>query len=83
MTQIAEVIRKLISTDADLTFGAVVREEITGRVKVTVIAADFKTAVFEEEESTPPTAPRVPRRRTKVDEEDVDVPAFLRRKREE
>jgi len=83
VTQIAELIRKLISTDADLTFGAVVREEITGRVKVTVIAADFKTAVFEEEESAPPSAPRVPRRRAKVDEEDVDVPAFLRRKREE
>jgi len=85
VTQIAELIRKLISTDADLTFGAVVRGEMTGRVKVTVIAADFKGPVFEEEESTPrsPSAPKVPPRRTKVDEEDVDVPAFLRRRGEE
>ena len=85
VTQIAELIRKLISTDADLTFGAVVREEMTGRVKVTVIAADFKGPVFEEEETTPrsPSAPKVPRRRTRVDEEDMDVPAFLRRRGEE
>jgi cell division protein FtsZ len=85
VTQIAETIRKLIATDADLTFGAVVREEMSGRLKVTVIAADFKSALFEEEESSTPHGPSVPRvpRRRNMDQEDVDIPAFLRRKREE
>jgi len=85
LTHIAEVIRKQISADADLTFGAVVREELTGRVKVTVIAADFKAVVLEEEGEIPqgPSLPKAPRRRTKLDEDQVDVPAFLRKRREE
>lgn len=85
VTHIAEVIRKQISADADLTFGAVVREELTGRVKVTVIAADFKAVVLEEEGEIPqgPSLPKAPRRRTKLDEDQVDVPAFLRKRREE
>lgn len=84
VTQIAEVVRKQIAPEADLTFGAVVRRELEGVVKVTVIAADFKSSVFEEEAQQPgPTVPRLPRRKVEIDKEDVDIPAFLRRKQEE
>ncbi len=84
VTQIAEVVRKQIALDADLTFGAVVREELQGRVKVTVIAADFKSTSFEEEAPPRgPSVPRPPRRKVEIDKEDVDIPAFLRRNREE
>ncbi len=80
VTQIAETIRKQIAPDADLTFGAVVREEMKDRVKVTVIAADFRAPIFQEEQEKPP--PRAPRQRREVDKEDLDIPAFLRRKSE-
>ena len=84
VTQIAEVVRKQIALDADLTFGAVVRGEMQGRVKVTVIAADFRSPAFEEEPpASGPSVPRAPRRKVEIDKEDVDIPAFLRRRREE
>lgn len=84
VTQIAEIVRKQIAVDADLTFGAVVREELQGKVKVTVIAADFRSAAFEE--VSPPggsSVPRPSRPKVELDEKDVDIPAFLRRKRKE
>ncbi|RLE31077.1 cell division protein FtsZ, partial [Candidatus Acetothermia bacterium] len=84
VTQIAEVVRKQIALDADLTFGAVVRGELQGKVKVTVIPADFKSTSFEEEAPPRgPSVPRPPRRKVEIDKEDVDIPAFLRRNREE
>lgn len=80
VTQVAETLRKAVGAEADLTFGAVVRGEYSGRVHVTVIAADFHGASVEEEEPERPPRPSIPRRNPN---EDVDVPAFLRRREEE
>ncbi|MGC9529469.1 MAG: cell division protein FtsZ [Candidatus Bipolaricaulaceae bacterium] len=87
VTQVAEAVRKTIAADADLTFGAVVREELAGRMKVTVIAADFQHSVFEDEEKEKKkSSPQRPRSaaepRRGAGQENVDIPAFLRRRGE-
>ncbi len=78
VTQAAETIRKEALTEAELVFGAVVREELADLVRITVIAADFQEVFsMEEEEELPPRKP--PERKKKRDRGDLDYPAFLRR----
>lgn len=81
VTQAAETIRKAVGGEADLTFGAVVRGEYSGRIQVTVIAAEFHPPSGEEEEPKPESlvAPKRPR----LELGDTDIPAFLRRRGEE
>lgn len=80
VTQVAEFIRKNASPDADLVFGAAIRPELTGKVAVTVIATDFWAPAAEEPETPTVVRPTLPRR---PPEENYDLPAFLRRPREE
>lgn len=79
VTQVAEFIRKSASPDADLVFGASIRPDLTGKIAVTVIATDFREPVTEETEPKV-VRPVLPRRPA---EENYDLPAFLRRAREE
>ncbi len=79
VTQAAETVRKETHTEAELLFGAVVREEYTGTVRVTLIAASFQELLPMEEEETPPP-PKIPPKRKPSGEEDYDVPAFMRRR---
>ncbi len=80
VTQVAEFVRKLASPEADLVFGAAIRPEFTGKVAVTVIATDFRAPAAEEQEPPKPVRPVLPRRSP---EENYDLPAFLRRPKEE
>jgi cell division protein FtsZ len=80
VTQVAEFIRKAASPDADLVFGAAIRPELTGKVAVTVIATDFRAPTPEETETPKITRPILPRRSPK---ENYDLPAFIRRQKEE
>lgn len=80
VTQVAEFVRKSTSPDADLVFGAAIRPEFTGKVAVTVIATDFRTPTAEEQEPPKMVRPVLPRRSP---EENYDLPAFLRRPKEE
>lgn len=75
VTQIAESIRRSAAPEADITFGAVIQPQQTGRIEVTVIAADFRSVPVEEgkAERVRPVIPRRP------SGEDLDVPTFLRR----
>lgn len=75
VTQIAEFIRRSAAADADISFGAVVQAQQTGRIEVTVIAADFRGVEVEEEKEERPR-PVIPRR---APDEDLDIPTFLRR----
>ncbi|MDD5452871.1 MAG: cell division protein FtsZ [Candidatus Bipolaricaulis sp.] len=75
VTQVAEFIRRSAAAEADITFGAVIQPQQTGRVEVTVIAADFREVAVEEEEKERPR-PVIPRR---TPGEDLDIPTFLRR----
>lgn len=80
VTQVAEFVRKMASSDADLVFGAAIRPEFTGKVAVTVIATDFRMPAAEEEEPPKVVRPVLPRR---APQENYDLPAFLRRPKEE
>jgi len=72
VTAAADQIRRATATESDLVFGAVVRDDLTGRVQITVIAADFHEAAGGKEERA------VRRERISVDE-NLDLPTFLRR----
>lgn len=77
VTQVAEFIRRSAAADADITFGAVIQPQQSGRIEVTVIAADFRGGeVEEEEEKEERPRPVIPRRTA---DEDLDIPTFLRR----
>ena len=80
VTQVAEFIRKSASPEADLVFGATIRPELMGKVAVTVIATDFREQVGEETEPEKVMRPVLPRR---PPNENYDLPAFLRRPKEE
>lgn len=79
VTQAAEAVRQESLTEAELVFGAVVRDEFTGTIRITVIAADFQEVLFPEEEEEPPKPPP-PKKGKKADRTDLDYPAFLRRR---
>jgi cell division protein FtsZ len=79
VTQVAETVRKAAGANVDLIFGAVIREEYAGRIRVTVIAADFQSSALEEEKAEQPKPLSIPRRKAA---ENIDTPAFLRRKEE-
>ena len=81
VTQVAEAIRRSAAAEADITFGAVISAQSSGRMEVTVIAADFRGISAEEDEEKADekkerVRPVIPRRAAG---EDLDIPTFLRR----
>lgn len=79
VTAAADLIRRVAATECDLLFGAVVQDSFEDGLQITVIAADFQKEIEEElERKNRPQR----RARIKVDER-LDLPAFLRREREE
>ncbi len=74
----AQIIADAADPDANIIFGAVIDENMKGKIKITVIAAGF------DEMSGPVAAPRDFTKITHgplqaVDEEELEVPAFLRK----
>ena len=67
-----EAIRKSANTDINTIFGAVINENFTDELIVTVIATGFKEEVDQKEEDTDPLAA--------LDDEDTVIPSFLRRR---
>jgi len=80
--QVTDTIRRSIGADADLTFGAVVRNEYRGQMQITLIAADFRQPYFEEEppKRTPP--PERPLKSQPLPRDRADIPAYQRRRQE-
>jgi len=77
VTAAADHIRRATATECDLVFGAVVREGLGDEIEITVIAADFHAT------SSGP-GERGPIRRERIaSDQNLDVPTFLRREREE
>jgi len=76
----ATVIRETAHPDVDLRFGAVIDEEMGDTVRITLIATGFDAG------QRPPKAARVPARETLerplpvFDKDDLEIPAFLRRR---
>ena len=76
--QAAEVVRAAANTDINTIFGAVINENLTEEVIVTVIATGF------EEDNDPLYNNLNNRKNVDIDEEDeddIDIPAFLRNKK--
>jgi len=74
VTAAADQIRRATATESDLVFGAVVRDDITGRIQITVIAADFQeVSAIGKEGRGAVRRERIPK------DEDLDLPTFLRR----
>jgi len=89
----AKAITEAADPDANIIFGAIIDEAMTGEVKITVIATGFegeipekrpKPIMRQEVRETPImrpqfTKPEIPEDEVK-DEEELEVPAFIRRK---
>ena len=67
-----EAIRKSANTDINTIFGAVINENFTDELIVTVIATGFDQTKEKEEEDTTPILG--------LDDEDTVIPAFLRKR---
>ena len=92
----AQMVQEAAQTDdnqADLTLGAVIDEQLEGQIRLTLLATGFDAArpvrprrrpAASEEEAPQPAAPRgespFAEELPTYDEDDVDIPAFLRRR---
>jgi len=89
----AEIIRKTADPEANIIFGAVVDEELKDKIRITVIATGFDAATQSRQAvvraaAVSPVHVRAPRAPAPVDQvpprvldiENVDIPAFLRRR---
>lgn len=76
-TEAASFIQRFTGVDTDITFGMVIKDELEGLVRITVIATGLRD---EREEELPPHRP--PREeREEGRKEDLEIPAFIRRQR--
>jgi cell division protein FtsZ len=81
VNEAAEVIRGAATDDTNIIFGATVDDRLTGQVWVTVVATGIgrgtraRRPLFSATPAAPSTAPGSTRR---IDEDDMDVPSFLR-----
>jgi len=80
VNEAAEVIRQKAHPEANIIFGAVIDESTDGDVSITVIATGFDTAAQQNrpQEARASKIREFPVR--KFDNEDLDIPAFLRRR---
>ena len=75
----AEVIRASANTDINTIFGAVINENLTDELIVTVIATGFDKE-DEEKEEVIEEQPKKVVEETVEDDDDTDIPAFLRKR---
>ena len=69
----AEVVRQSANNDINIIFGAVINENLNDEVIVTVIATGF-----EDDDTKPEEKEEEPKRRFLDDDNDYDIPPFLR-----
>jgi cell division protein FtsZ len=89
----AKVITESVDTEANIIFGSTIREDYEGEVKITVVATGFDENTnkqFSEEKTNSKINPfgrktvsdsRVIPASPVKEEDDLDVPAFLRKKK--
>lgn len=76
VTQAADLIRKATATECEVVFGAVVDEQLAGRLQITVIATAFQ-AVAEK------SVRAYRKKRERISTANLEVPTFLRRQQQE
>lgn len=85
INEAAEIVRGSADKEANIIFGTVIDDKMSGEVKITVIATGFGAGLREGAEASQPAdkaepAPTQPAYRT-FDANDLDIPAFLRDRR--
>lgn len=86
VNEAAEVVAEAASPDANIIFGAVIDDSLSDQIRVTVIATGFdgkrkqETMEFAAAEEAPEEAvPAIPKFEP-LSEDDLDIPAFLKRR---
>lgn len=72
VTEAASLVQNFTSEEADITFGAVIKEGMENMTRITVIATGFREEVEEEVEKE---------REEGIDLKDLDIPTFMRRRK--
>src|SRR5881392_3248063 len=85
VNEAAEIVRSSADKDANIIFGTVIDEKMSGEVKITVVATGFVTGTetsreIDEQYSRPAPVEEVPAYRG-FDPANLDIPAFLRGRR--
>ncbi len=83
VSQAADLIRHTAAADANIIFGAVVNEDMHDQIQITLIATGFdldERAKIQASPRQPFEESRPPEGRPPLGDDDLDIPAFLRRK---
>jgi len=96
VNEAAEIVRKAAHPDCNLIFGAVIDPEMKDEIQITVIATGFDGTVRQRQQTvtnalkpaTSPVAPNIPSSKVvnftgrSFDNEDLDIPAFMRKRKQ-
>ena len=80
VSEAAEIVQKAADPDANIIFGAVVDDQIDGEIRITVIATGFEMGRGDEDTDPAATEAAHPREGTRLGLDDLDIPAFLRKR---
>jgi len=86
VNEAAEIVRASADKDANIIFGTVIDEKMSGEVKITVVATGFVSGIesgreIDEQYSRPAPAEEAPAYKGAFDPANLDIPAFLRGRR--
>lgn len=76
----ATIIRETAHPDVDLRFGAVIDEEMGDQVRITLIATGFDAGQRPQKAARAPVRETLERPMPAFDKDDLEIPAFLRRR---
>ncbi len=81
VNEAAQIVQKAADPDANIIFGAVIDDRLNGEVRITVIATGFETRRPEAEDAAEAAGATVaPRDANRLGLDDLDIPAFLRKR---
>ncbi len=82
VNEAAEIIRATAHPDANIIFSAVIDPTLNDELRITVIATGFDAAAQQRESTSRSKTIAFPTRDRQIDSEDIDIPAFLRRRQQ-
>ncbi len=83
VNEAAQVVQKAADPNANIIFGAVIDDRLDGEVRITVIATGFESPRGDPEETVEPagvTVAPAAREGSRLGLDDLDIPAFLRKR---
>jgi len=81
INEAAQVVQQAADPEANIIFGAVLDEHLDGKIQITVIATGFEGSRRLADATEAAAEPALPARETsRVGLEDLDIPAFLRKR---